>query len=70
MIIILQYFQPLYFLLGQNIISNHLFSDTLSPCSSLKVRDQVSHTCKTDKILFFCSVSFAFLDSRKEDRRF
>jgi hypothetical protein len=30
-------------LLGQNILLNTLFSNTLSPCSSLNVRDQVSH---------------------------
>jgi hypothetical protein len=30
-------------LLGPNILLNTLFSKTLSLCSSLKVRDQVSH---------------------------
>jgi hypothetical protein len=34
-------------LLGPNIFLNTLFSKTLSPCSSLKVRDQVSHPYST-----------------------
>ena len=34
-------------LLGPNILLNILFSDTLSPCSSLNVSDQVSHPYKT-----------------------
>jgi hypothetical protein len=34
-------------LLGLNILLNTLFSDTLSLCSSLNVRDQVSHPYRT-----------------------
>jgi hypothetical protein len=34
-------------LLGPNILSNTLFSNTLSLCYSLKVRDQVSHSYST-----------------------
>ena len=34
-------------LLGPNILLNSLFSNTLSLCSSLSVRDQVSHPYKT-----------------------
>jgi hypothetical protein len=34
-------------LLGPNILLNSLFSKTLSLCSSLKVRDQVSHPYST-----------------------
>jgi polysaccharide pyruvyl transferase WcaK-like protein len=40
-------------LLGPNILLNILFSTTLSLCSSLKVRDQVSHPySKMGKISF------------------
>jgi hypothetical protein len=35
-------------LLGPNILLNTLFSQTLSLCSSLKVRDQVSHPYSTN----------------------
>jgi hypothetical protein len=39
-------------LLGPNILLSTLFSNTLSLCSSLSVRDQVSHPYKTtDKII-------------------
>jgi hypothetical protein len=34
-------------LLGPNILLSTLFSNTLSLCSSLSVRHQVSHTYKT-----------------------
>jgi hypothetical protein len=34
-------------LLGPNSLLSTLFSNTLSPCSSLNVRDQVSHPYKT-----------------------
>jgi hypothetical protein len=34
-------------LLGPNILLSALFSNTLSLCSSLSVRDQVSHPYKT-----------------------
>jgi hypothetical protein len=34
-------------LLGPNIVLSTLFSNTLSLCSSLSVRDQVSHPYKT-----------------------
>jgi len=40
-------------LLGPNILLNSLFSKTISLCSSLKVRDQVSHPYSTTyKITF------------------
>ena len=38
-------------LLGPNILLNTLFSNTLSLCSSLNVRDQVSHPQQTTKLL-------------------
>jgi len=42
-------------LLGPNIFLNTLFSKTLSLCSSLKVRDHVSHPYSiTGKALQFC----------------
>jgi hypothetical protein len=34
-------------LFGPNILLNTPFSNTLSPCSSLSVRDQVSHPYRT-----------------------
>jgi polysaccharide pyruvyl transferase WcaK-like protein len=51
-LLIMQISQPriVSTLLDQNILLNTLFSNTLSLCSSLNVRDQVSHpyksTCK------------------------
>jgi hypothetical protein len=48
-----------------------LFSNTLSLCSSLNVRDQVSHSNRTTgKIIFFYTLIFTCLDSRLEDKRF
>jgi hypothetical protein len=41
-------------LLGPNILFSTSFSNTLSLCSSLNVRDQVSHPCRTtSKICVF-----------------
>jgi hypothetical protein len=41
-------------LLGPNIPLSTLFSNTLSLCSSLSVRDQVSHPYKKQVKLQFC----------------
>jgi hypothetical protein len=47
-----------------------LFSNTLSLCSSLKVRDQVSHPYKTTgRITGFYILTFTFLDSKRDDKR-
>jgi hypothetical protein len=47
--IIMQFSPPSYTssLLGLNVLLSNLFSSTLSLCSSLNVRDQVSHPYKT-----------------------
>jgi hypothetical protein len=50
---------------SQNILLSTLFSNTLSICSSLKVRDQVSHPYRTTgKILVLCILIFMFLDTK------
>jgi hypothetical protein len=54
-----------------NILLSILFSKILSLCSSLNVRDQVSHPCRTtSKIIILFILIFKFFDSRREDRRF
>jgi hypothetical protein len=56
--------------LGLNILLSTLFSNTLTLCSSLNVRNQVSHTYKTtDRIMCLYILTFTFLDSRREDKR-
>jgi hypothetical protein len=48
-------------LLGQNIFLNTLFSEALSLCSFLKVRDQVSQPCSTTgKITVLYILIFTF----------
>jgi hypothetical protein len=58
-------------LFGPNILLSILFSNTLSLCSSLNVRDQVSHPYGiTGKIIVLYIQMFKFLESRREFRRF
>jgi hypothetical protein len=48
-----------------------MFSNTLSLCSSIKVRYQVSHPYRTTaKIIVFYILNIMFLNSRREDKRF
>jgi hypothetical protein len=50
------------------ILFSCLISNTLSICSSLNVRDQVSHPYRTTgKIVAVYILIFMFLDSRRED---
>jgi hypothetical protein len=50
-------------LFGPNILLNTLFSNTLSLCSSLNVRDQVSHPYRRkDKIIVLYILIFVFSD--------
>jgi hypothetical protein len=56
-------------LLSPNIFLRTLCSNTLRLCSSLCVRDQVSHPYKTGRIMILSILTFKFLDSRREDKR-
>jgi hypothetical protein len=59
---------PSSFLLGPNILLNALLSKILSVCSSLKVREQLSHPYSTTgKITVFDLQDFCM---RREDKRF
>jgi hypothetical protein len=54
-------------LLGPNILLSTLFSNTLSLCSSLNVRDQVWHPYKTTgKITVLYILTFTFVDRRRK----
>jgi hypothetical protein len=56
-------------LLGQDILLRTLFSNTLSLCSSLNVRYQVSHPYKaTATIMVLYILTFIFLESRQEHK--
>jgi hypothetical protein len=58
-------------LFHQNIILNALFSNALSLCFSLNLRDQISHPYRTTgKIFVLYTLIFMFFHSRQEDRRF
>jgi hypothetical protein len=48
-----------------------VFSDTLNLCSSLKVREHVSHPYRIKgKIIVLYILIFKFFESRQEDKRF
>jgi hypothetical protein len=56
---------------GPDIHLSALVSDSLSLCSSRDVKDQVSHPYKSKgKITVVCVLTFMFVDSRREDKRF
>jgi hypothetical protein len=67
-LLIMQFFQPplTSSLLDPNIILSTLFTNTLNLCSSLNVRDQVSHPYKTTgKSLILYILIDTFLDNRR-----
>jgi hypothetical protein len=46
-----------------------LFSNTFTLRSSLSVRNQASHPCKTGKIIIPNTVTFTYLETKLEDKR-
>jgi hypothetical protein len=57
-------------LMTPNILLRTLFSNTLSQCSSLNARDQVSHPYRaTGRIMVLYILTFTFLDSTRDDKR-
>jgi hypothetical protein len=54
---------------GPNILLKTLFSNILSLCSSLNVRDQILHSYRTGRIMVLYILTFTFLDSRQKDKR-
>jgi hypothetical protein len=69
--IIMQFSPQSFSILGPNILLNTLFPKTISLCSSLKVRYQVSHPHSiTGKITVLYILIFRFFDIRWEDKRF
>jgi hypothetical protein len=56
-------------LLGSNIFLSTLFSNTLSLCSSLKVRDQVSQPYKTCKIIvLYILIFYIFIQQMRRQK--
>jgi len=55
-------------LLRPNILLSTLFSNTLSLCSSVSVRERASHPYKTDKITALYIFVFMFLDVNLEEK--
>jgi hypothetical protein len=56
-------------LFGPNILLSTLFSNALSLCCSLNVRDQVSRPYRTKNFSFLYILTFTLLDSRREGNR-
>jgi hypothetical protein len=55
---------------GPNVLLRTLSSNTLSLCSFLNLRDQVSHPYKTaGRIMVLYILAFTFLDRRRDDKR-
>jgi hypothetical protein len=53
-----------------NIVLRTSFSNTLSLCSFLSVRDQVSHSYRTAfRIMILFILNFTFIESRREDEK-
>jgi hypothetical protein len=58
------------FLLGSDIFLSTQFSKALDLCSSLNVRNQISHPHeKIGNIMVLCITVFKFLGSRQEDKK-
>ena len=55
---------------GPNIFLSTLFLNTFSLCSSLNVRDQVSHPQKPTGKIVSVNINSCFLDSKLEDKIF
>jgi hypothetical protein len=69
--LIMQFFQPpvTSSLFGPNILLITLFSNTLGPCSSLNVRDQVSHPYRTTGKIVVLYVYSNFYVFKQQTRR-
>jgi hypothetical protein len=72
-LLIMHFLQPLIIssVLGPNCLLSTLFSNILGVCSSLTVRDQVSHPYRpTGRFIVLSILTFTLLDSRREGLRF
>ena len=57
--------------LGPNILLSTLIWNTLIPCSSRDLRDQISHVCKTtSKLILHCILIFVCINRKREGKRF
>jgi hypothetical protein len=62
---------PCYFHSHRSKCLSTLFLNTFTLCSSLKVRDQFFHPCRTPgKIIILCILMFMFLGNMCEGKRF